>query len=185
MTRRMSIKRVAPAHRADDAASVGIEQQFVRIEAISLFGPIRAMRAVAVQQARSRFGQIAVPHHVGAFGERKVLQLAAAARVEDDEVDTGCIRRVQREVHAAAVPGRAERIRTAWPDDAWNCHAVLSGPGAGGPQCVISPIDRASGASWCRVRFHAVATNVPATRRRVSARRFRTPAPAPAQPPRG
>src|SRR5439155_19901070 len=111
--------------------------------------------------------------------------LATSTRAEDDELDTGCVRRVQREVHATALPGRAERIRTAWPDDAWNCHAVLSGPGAGRPQCVISPIDRASGASWCRVRFHAVATNVPATRRRVSARRFRTPAPAPERRPQG
>src|SRR5205823_5887525 len=182
---RISVKRIAPAHRADYAASVRIEQQLVRVETMSLFGSIRAMNAVAVQQARSRFGQIAVPHHVGTFGERKTLQLATAARVEDDEIDAGRVRRVQREVHAATVPGRAERIRTAWPNNAWYCHAALSGPGAGRPQCVISPINRASGASWCRVRFHAVATNVPATRRRVSARRFRTPAPAPARPPRG
>src|SRR5205823_2321131 len=136
MTQRISVKRIAPAHRADYAASVRIEQQLVRVETMSLFGSIRAMNAVAVQQARSRFGQIAVPHHVGTFGERKTLQLATAARVEDDEIDAGRVRRVQREVHAATVPGRAERIRTAWPNNAWYCHAALSGPGAGRPQCV-------------------------------------------------
>src|SRR5437660_2134625 len=144
MTQRISIKRIAPAHRADDAAGVRIEQQLVRIKAMALFGPVGAMRAVAVQEARSRFGQIAVPHHVGTFGERKALELAAAARVEDDEIDTGRVRRVQREIHAAAVPGRAERIRTTRPDNAWYRHAALSGsgPGAGRPQCVISAIER-------------------------------------------
>src|SRR5438034_7757951 len=131
---------------------------------MALFGPVGAMRAVAIQEARSRFGQIAVPHHVGTLSELKVLQLAAAARVEDDQVDTGRVCGIQREVNAPTVPGRAERIRTTWPNDGWCCHAALSGLGAGRPQCVISPIDRASGASWCRVRFHAVATNVRATR---------------------
>src|SRR5947207_14928283 len=117
MTQRISVKRVAPAHRADDVSGVRIEQQFVRIKAMAFFGPVGAMRAVAIQEARSRFGQIAVPHHVGTLSELKVLQLAAAARVEDDQVDTGRVCGIQREVNAPTVPGRAERIRTTWPND--------------------------------------------------------------------
>src|SRR5437868_7162743 len=68
MTQRISVKRIAPAHRADDVAGVRIEQQLVRIEAVSLFGPVGAMHAVAIQETRSRFGPIAMPYHVGTFG---------------------------------------------------------------------------------------------------------------------
>src|SRR5205085_7961455 len=75
-----------------------------------------------------RLGQVTMPHHVGALAEREALQLAASDRVEDDQLDRGGVRRIEREVDTLAVPRRAKRIRMARPNDARRSHAGFSKP---------------------------------------------------------
>src|SRR5206468_10702944 len=123
MARRVSVQRVAPTHRPYDASRIRVEHELVPIEAMAFFGPIRTVNAIAVQESRPRFRQIAVPDPVGALGKRKALELAATARIEDGQLDGGGMRRMQREVNALAVPCCAERVRTAWPDDGGWRHA--------------------------------------------------------------
>jgi hypothetical protein len=79
--------RVAPADLPRDLFRVGLDQELVRLEAMTGLGLVRAMDAVAVEQSRPRLGQIAMPHFVGALGKRDTLDLAAAARIEDTELD--------------------------------------------------------------------------------------------------
>ncbi len=61
--------RRIPFQRPGMGAGVGVEQQFVRVEAMPGLGLIRAVNAVAVEGARSDIRQIAVKNLVGIFGK--------------------------------------------------------------------------------------------------------------------
>ena len=103
--------RIAPDQAAGEPLGIGIEQQLVRIEAVAVLRLVRPVHAVAVELARRDVGQIAVPDIVGALRQRDALELARALAVEQAELDLRRIGGEQREVGAAAVPGRAERMR--------------------------------------------------------------------------
>ncbi len=108
--------RVGPAQRTLDHACVRIEQQLVRVEAMAALGRVRAVHAIAVEQAGPRFGQVAVPDEVGALRHVDPLDLAPALRVEQAKLDALGVLGIQREVDAGAVPGRAERRGRTAPD---------------------------------------------------------------------
>ena len=69
---------------------------------------IRAMRAKAIQQSRARVGKIAVPHFVGAFGQRQTGHFPPAGWIEHAKLDLRGVGRKHGEVHAQAVPGRSQ-----------------------------------------------------------------------------
>ena len=106
---------VAPAQLAPERLGVGVEQQLVGIEAVAGRGFVGSMDAVTVEQARVGLRQIAVPHLVGVFRQREARDLPPTLPVEQAQLDFGGIRREQGEVHPAAVPGRAERMRPPRP----------------------------------------------------------------------
>ena len=108
--------RVGPDELAAEPLAVGIDQQLVGIEAMAGFRLVGAVDAIAVELARLRVGQIAVPDVLGALRQRDALGLVAAGLVEQAELDLFGGRREQREVRAAAVPGGAERMRRACRD---------------------------------------------------------------------
>jgi len=109
MADRIAEQRVIPFQFADDLLGIRIEQQFVRIEAMSRGRLVRPVHAIAVKLPRPRVGQIAVPHLVGVLGQRDALGLAAGV-VEKTQFHLGGVRGKQREVDAQAIPRRAERI---------------------------------------------------------------------------
>ena len=96
---------------------VRIEQQLVRVEAMSFLGPVGAVDAVAVEQAGPRLRQVAVPDLVGALAQLDALQLAPAGRVEEAQLDALGVLREQREVDALRRPRsrRAGRVGPARP----------------------------------------------------------------------
>ena len=106
----------ARADLADDQFCVRVEEELRAVEAMAAL--LRAVDAVAVEQARTRVRQVAVPDEVGALAELDALELAPAARVEEAELDARCVLGKEREVDPGAVPGRAERMRAAAPDGA-------------------------------------------------------------------
>ncbi len=108
--------RIVPFERAVEGASVGIEHQFVRVEPVPAFGLVGSVDAIAIKQAGAGIRQIAVPDLVRALRQRYAGDLARAAAVEETELHLLGVRREQREVDAGAVPGRAQRRRTAGPD---------------------------------------------------------------------
>ena len=106
--------RVAPHEGTDQALGIGIEQQFVRIEAMPLRRIVRAVDAIAVDLAARDLGKVAVPDVVGAFGQRNAFELAAALAIEQTQLDLLGIGGEQREVRPATVPCRAEPVRLSF-----------------------------------------------------------------------
>src|ERR1700731_2889332 len=62
-------KLVGPGQLPADRLGVGIEQQFVRIEAQSALGNVGSVRPIAVQLARARRRHVNVPSTVGALAD--------------------------------------------------------------------------------------------------------------------
>ena len=108
--------RIAPGERPDDRFRVRIDQQLVGIESVAVLGLVGSVDAVAVQLTRPDLGQVAVPDLVGPLPEPHALELAAAARIEQGQIDGLRALREEREVDALAVPGRALRIGLSRPD---------------------------------------------------------------------
>ena len=67
------------------------------------------MHAIAVDRARARIGQIAVPDLVGEFRQLDALDFALAVVVEKAELDLGGVGGKQREVDPEPGPCRAAR----------------------------------------------------------------------------
>jgi hypothetical protein len=94
----------APDQVADDGAGIGVEEELVRVEAVAGVRRMRAVHAVAVDRARARIGQVAVPDLVGEFRQLDPVDLRLARIVEEAELHLGGVRGEEREVHARARP---------------------------------------------------------------------------------
>ena len=107
-----AVVQIARDELSGELLCVRIQEQLVGIEAMALLGLVRTMDAVAVVLAGADIGQIAVPDVIRPFRQRHTLALATTG-VEQAELDLLRMRGEQREVGAAAVEGRPERIRHA------------------------------------------------------------------------
>ena len=105
-------ERVVPARRATDDLRVRIHDQLARVEAVAVLRRIGAVDAKAVELTRVDVGKVAVPHHVGMFRQRNGQRFHLRVdRIEQAELDAGCVLGKNREVDADAVPRRTQRIR--------------------------------------------------------------------------
>ncbi len=109
-------QRVIPLQFADDLFGVGVDQQFVMVEAMAVLRIVRAVHSVAIKGARACIGQITVPDLVGEFGQLDALDLFLAFSVEQAEFDLGGMGGEDCKVYARTVPVGAERIRLAFLD---------------------------------------------------------------------
>src|SRR5687767_14464335 len=76
----------------------------------------RSMDAVAVELCRMDVRHVAVPDHVGLFGQRNGQRFhVGVARVEQAQLDARRVLGEDGEVDSDTIPGRAERMRRAWP----------------------------------------------------------------------
>ena len=96
-----------PGKPADHFTRVGIEQQAVRVEAVSLFRRMWPMYAIGVAHSRAGAGEVAMPHLIAAFAQG---QHAHPHAVKKAQLDCFGVRREKREVDSVAVPTGAE-----WP----------------------------------------------------------------------
>ena len=103
--------RIAPGKNAAELFAVGVNQQFVRIETVTVGGLVPAVYAVAVKLARRHVREIAVPHIFGALWQRDAFGFAFAFAVKQAQLDLGRIGREQGEIGAAPVPRCAKRMR--------------------------------------------------------------------------
>ena len=106
--------RGIPLQLAVMRARVRIEQQLVRIEAMTGRRLVRPVHAIAVQRRRTDAGHVAVPDLVGVLGQLDPLQLAVARRVEQADLDLGGVGGEQAEVDPLAVPGGAAGKRRSF-----------------------------------------------------------------------
>src|SRR4051812_32345302 len=100
--------RVAPHQPPGEPPRVGIEQQLVGIEPVTVLGGIRPMHAIAVKLPGRHVVEVAVPDILGAFRQLDALQFAAPLTVEQAQFHLLRVRRKQREVGAPTVPACAE-----------------------------------------------------------------------------
>ena len=72
---------------------------------------IRTVDAIPVHGSGADALDIAMPDLVGIFGQLDALFFGLALRVEEAELDFGCVRRKERKVDAVAVPDCTSRVR--------------------------------------------------------------------------
>lgn len=96
-------------------ASVGIEQQLVRIESVAAVGLVGAVDAIAVEGAWLYAVDEAVKHLVGVFRQLEAMGLALA--VEQADLDLGGIGGEHREIGAVAAPMGTQRIGQPFLND--------------------------------------------------------------------
>ena len=102
------------------------------VEAMAVLRIVRAINTISVQRSGFDFRQIAVPNLIGVLRQYDTPQLAIAARIEDTQFDFFCVFGEEREIHAAAVPRCAQRVRTTRENGRANewSHAIDSNEGA-------------------------------------------------------
>ena len=98
---------------------IRVDQQFVGVEAVTVFRLVGAVHAVAVHQPRVRVGQVAVVDLVGVFGQLYALEFLLASGVEQAQLDLGGVGREQGKVDPKAIPGGAEGEGHAFADARW------------------------------------------------------------------
>ena len=114
--RRVGEQRRMPGERPRDDLRVGIEHDLRRVEPVTASRIPRPEHAEPVDLSRSHVGQVAVPDHVRALGQRHAQRFRGrVGRVEQAQLDLRRMFREQREVDARAIPCRAQRIRGARP----------------------------------------------------------------------
>src|SRR5580692_436833 len=118
--------RVAPADCSLNLFSVGIEQKLVMIKSMPFLRRVRAEHSIPVQLTRTYLWQVAVPNHVRLLRKRNPNDLSFARSVEQAKFYFLCVLRVEREVHALAVPCGSQRIRPSRPDNGLRLMGHLS-----------------------------------------------------------
>src|SRR5262249_13544359 len=105
---RIAKEDLVAAYPASHRFSVGIEEEFGRIEAVAVMRRIRPIDAIAIALPRLELGHIPVPHRIGAGGERQTQPLIRTLwGVKEAEVDARSMGGEQGEIHPRAIPGGA------------------------------------------------------------------------------
>ena len=81
-SQRVAETRRVPGRAPDVGARVGIEQEFIGVETVTVCGLIRAVNAITVNGARSDVFEIAVVDLIGVFGQHDAFDFVAAGRIE-------------------------------------------------------------------------------------------------------
>src|SRR5205823_3602400 len=72
---RVAVQRVGPLDRAADGLRVRIEEELVRVEAMSPLGLVGTVDAEAVELSGTRIGEVAMPDEIGALAHRHAVRL--------------------------------------------------------------------------------------------------------------
>ena len=84
---------IAPYQPSGKPPSIGIEQQLIGVEAVTVFGLIGAVNAIALKFAGPDIGKITVKHLIGIFGQLNAALFALAGLIEQANLDLGRIGR--------------------------------------------------------------------------------------------
>src|SRR3954447_7539690 len=99
---------VAPDQPARKSLGIGIEQQLVGVEAVTVLRLVRTIDAVAVELSRRDVVQIAVPDVLGPLRQFDPLDLPSALAIEQAELDLFGIGGKQGKIGPSSVPGCSE-----------------------------------------------------------------------------
>ena len=114
LTQNIAEQLGCPGNLTHDRAGVGIEQQFVGVEAVAIGRFVGAMHAIAIDGAGPRLRQETVPDFVGVFRQVDPAELGLTRVVEQAQFDPRCVGGEKGEVHTQAGPGRPLGIGAAF-----------------------------------------------------------------------
>ena len=107
---------IVPAQVAADGLGEGIENELVRIEAVTLLRLIGSVDPVAVELSGLDVGQVGVPDLIGLFAQADALRLRRRlGRIEQAQFHFGGVLGEEREVNSLPVPRCAQRKGLPWP----------------------------------------------------------------------
>ena len=126
----VSEQGVVPRERTDERLGVGVDQQFMMVEAMARLRLIRSVHPIAIELPRPHVRQVTVPYLVRVFRQSDPCDFPLAVAVEQTKLDLFGMGREQREVRARTIPCRAHRTRPTGPYANVRC-AHLRFPGWG------------------------------------------------------
>ena len=94
---------------------IWIYEELVRVEPQSVLGFIRTMNSIAVNRARARVGDKAVPHLIGVFGQVDPVEFSDTLIVEKAKLYSCRCGGKQREIYSKTRPRRAQWMRRTFP----------------------------------------------------------------------
>ncbi|MNF82271.1 hypothetical protein D3C84_645740 [compost metagenome] len=109
-------QRFGPFQLAHQLFGVGVDQQFVGVEAMAVGRVVGAVDAIAVDQSRMGVGQVAVVDLVGVFGQFDAFEFHLAGVVEQAQFNLGGVGGKQGEVDSQSIPGGTQRKGQAFAD---------------------------------------------------------------------
>ena len=96
---------------------VRVEQELVAIKPEALGWFVRAMHAVSIKQAGTRFWQVTVPDLIGLLAQRNAVNFTPPELIEEAELNLLGGLRKKGEINTFSVPGGPKWIRSTGPDD--------------------------------------------------------------------
>jgi hypothetical protein len=113
----IAIQGIMPLQAAHNSFGIRIEEELVRIEAVTGFRGVWSVHAVPVQLPGAEVGKIDMPDVVGALRhENPAVFIPAVRRIEQAQFHPGSMFRKQRKVDPFPIPGCSKGIRLARPD---------------------------------------------------------------------
>ena len=110
-------QRFRPFQLAHQLFGVGVDEQLVGVEAMTVLRVVGPVHAIAIDLTGVGVGQVAVPDLVGVLGQFDALDLGFTAGIEQAQLHFGGVCGKDGEIHAQAVPGRPRG--RAGPRESW------------------------------------------------------------------
>ena len=107
---------VVPVDVTHQFASVRVDEQLMRVKAMTIFRVVGAVDAIAVQRARLQVRHIAVPDLMGILRQLQPGDFRFPGRVKQTELHSFSVRGEQREVNALPVIIRPQLLAMAGPN---------------------------------------------------------------------
>src|SRR5262249_52937379 len=101
---------------ADELFSVGVDQEFVRIETMSCIRLVGSVHPETVDGSGVGVRHITMPDLVGVFGQLDALELGVAVVVEQTHLNPGRMRGADGVIPSETIPCGAERKRVSLAD---------------------------------------------------------------------
>ncbi|SSW81982.1 Uncharacterised protein [Klebsiella pneumoniae] len=116
MPQRIAEMGVVPVDVTHQFASVRVDEQLMRVKAMTVFRVVGAVDAIAVQRARLQVRHIAVPDLMGILRQLQPGDFRFPGRVKQTELHSFSVRGEQREVNALPVIIRPQLLAMTGPN---------------------------------------------------------------------
>jgi hypothetical protein len=83
---------IAPDEAPGQFPGVGVDEEFMGVEAEPTLGLIAAVNAIAIELSGRDIVQIDVPHILSSLRQGDAFDFAAAVAIEEAELDLHCVR---------------------------------------------------------------------------------------------